>query len=99
MSDGRYPGDEPVEVPMKQEGEPPALFDNPKNVKRVIYGLYVVCVVVVLLDLFYHKHIHFPIEDTFGFFGFYGFVGCVTLVLLAKVLRLIVMRKEDYYDE
>ena len=45
------------------------------------------------------EHSFFEIENIFGFYGFYGFVGCVTLVLLAKLLRVLVMRPEDYYDE
>jgi hypothetical protein len=34
----------------------------------------------------------------FGFYGWFGFVACVALVLIAKQLRRIVMRPEDYYD-
>lgn len=94
----RYPGEEPVDVPMKQPGEKPALFDNPRNVKIVIYGLFVVCAIVVLLDATYHKHVHFSLENVFGFYGFYGLIACVSLVLAAKVLRLLIMREEDYYD-
>ena len=30
--------------------------------------------------------------------GLYGFVACVFLVLMAKLLRRILMRPEDYYD-
>ena len=33
-----------------------------------------------------------------GFYGFYGFVSCVGLVLLAKQIRKILGRKENYYD-
>ena len=75
------------------------LFDNPKNVKRVIYLLVAVSAVLLLLDLFYtKKNTHYGLELTFGFYGLYGFVGCVFLVLAAKELRKVVMREEDYYD-
>ena len=33
-----------------------------------------------------------------GFYPMYGFVACVALVLVAKQLRKILMRDEDYYD-
>jgi hypothetical protein len=33
-----------------------------------------------------------------GFYAFYGFVACVLLVLIAKQMRKVLMRKEDYYD-
>ena len=50
-----------------------------------------------------HKHLSFehgelPVEGWFGFYALYGFVACVLLVLVAKQLRKILMRDEDYYD-
>ena len=40
----------------------------------------------------------FAIEHVFGFYGLFGFVACVALVLIAKQLRRVLMRPEDYYD-
>lgn len=83
------------------------VFDDPKNVRKVIRIFVVVCVVLFLLDgLFFilHKHLSFQeglfrLEGWFGFYGIYGFVACVFLVLAAKyLLRKLVRRKEDYYD-
>ena len=71
---------------------------HPANIRKIYIGLWVVCLLLVGLDLTYHKHTHFPVEGIFGFFGLYGFVGCVVLVLAAKALRVILMRDEDYYD-
>jgi hypothetical protein len=74
-------------------------LDDRKNVNKVIYGLYTICAVVALIDLFpYKDHLHFRFEYWPGFFSLYGFVACVSLVLAAKQLRKIVMRDEDYYD-
>ena len=81
------------------------VFDDPRNVKRVIYTLFTVCgllLAVDLLDLFgmlYHKHVHFAFERWFGFFAFFGFLLSVALVLTAKEMRKILKRDEDYYDE
>lgn len=76
-----------------------ALFDKPQNVKRLLYGFYACVVLLVSVDLFYHKHTIFPWEGYFGFYAVFGFVACVILVIVAKyVLRPLVMRKEDYYD-
>ena len=38
-------------------------------------------------------------ENFVGFFAFYGFLACVVLVLIAKQIRKVVMRAEDYYGE
>ena len=74
-------------------------LDDPKNVDKVVYGLYAICAIVGLLDLLRYKHhLHFGFEYWPGFFSIYGFVACVGLVLAAKQLRKVVMRDEDYYD-
>ena len=75
------------------------MFDDPKNIKRVIYGLYVVCGLSLLLDLVIHRHVDHPWERLFGFYCLYGFAACVILVLVATELRKVLMRPEDYYDK
>lgn len=76
------------------------MFDKPKNVKRLLYTFYTCVVLLLLVDIFYHKHAIFPWEGAFAFYSVYGFVACVILVIVAKyVLRPMVMRDEDYYDD
>jgi hypothetical protein len=53
---------------------------------------------LALADFFYTKHVHYGWEGWFNFYGFYGFASCVFLIIVAKPLRKIAMRKEDYYD-
>ena len=75
------------------------IFDNKKNVQRVLYGLFCTLILLLALEPFVHKHSYFACEKWFGFYAIYGFVACVLLVLVAKyVLRPMVKRKEDYYD-
>jgi uncharacterized membrane protein len=75
------------------------MFDNPKNVQKVLYSLFVSLVLLLALEPFVHKHSYFAWEKWFGFFAIYGFVACVLLVLAAKyILRPLVKRDEDYYD-
>jgi hypothetical protein len=75
------------------------IFDNKKNVWRVIYALHAVCGISLLAELFVHRHVEHPWEGLFGFYAVYGFVACVLLVLIAKEMRKVVMRPEDYYDD
>ena len=84
---------------MSANGKKPYLFDNPNNVKRVVRGLIVVCLVLFALDAVLHRHVSHPWEVLFGFYAIYGFVACVLLVVLAKELRKLLMRDEDYYDK
>lgn len=73
-------------------------LDESRNVTKIFYALCVVCVLLVLADLLYHKHVHYFFESWLGFHGFFGLIGCVFLVLAAKQMRKVVMRKEDFYD-
>ena len=75
------------------------VFDDPRNVKRAIHTLYAVCGVSLLAEFFVKRHVDHPWEALFGFYSLYGFVACVLLVLIAKELRKVLMRREDYYDD
>ena len=83
---------------MSHQSDGKHLFDNPRNVRRVVHGLVIACIVLVGLDLFLHRHVDHPWEALFGFYAIYGFVACVLLVLLAKEMRKLLMRDEDYYE-
>lgn len=74
------------------------IWDNPENVKRLLRVFYLLCVILVLLDLVIHRHVAHPWERFFGFHAVYGFVACWSLVVVAKAMRKILMRGEDYYD-
>ncbi len=73
-------------------------LDKPGNVTRVVWSLYAVCGLFLAIDVLVPKHGPFPVEHTFGFYGLFGFIACVVLVLVAKQLRRVLMRPEDYYD-
>ncbi len=76
------------------------IFDNPKNIQRLLYGLFASLILLLVLDLFVEKHPYFPWEEWPGFYAIFGFVACVLLVLAAKyILRPLVKRDEDYYDD
>ena len=75
-----------------------AWIEKHKNVVLMVRIFLAVSIVLLLLDLAINRHELFSWEGWFGFYGFYGFVACVALVLAAKVLRKLIMRREDYYD-
>jgi len=84
----------------------------PRSQQRMLVAFFAACALLFALDGFdlfgryagidsleFKTHRHYPVEGWLGFYGVYGLVGCVLLVLAAKVLRLVVMRDEDYYGE
>ena len=85
---------------MSREPEPGKtyIFDNPRNVQRLMRALYVICALLFVLDFIIHRHTEHPWEWIWGFYPVYGFVGCVVLVLVAKWMRTFLMRSEDYYE-
>ena len=74
------------------------LFDNPRNVFRLLNVLYVICTLLFVLDFILHRHITHTLEDITGFYALFGFIAYTAIVLIAKQMRKILMRKEDYYD-
>ena len=74
------------------------LFDKPENVRRLLRTLYLACALLLAADLFVHRHAEHGWESLWGFYAVYGFAACVLLVLLAKQLRKLLKRGEDYYD-
>jgi len=74
------------------------VFDDPRNVRRLLRTLYGVCALLFGAEFLYHRHAQHPWDGWPGFYAVYGFVGCVLLVLIAKLLRRVLKRPEDYYD-
>lgn len=62
-------------------------------------ALLIICMGLFVADFFYHKHGHFDFESIPGFYLFYGFIAYCAIVLTAKLLRKILQREEDYYDD
>ena len=79
-------------------GEKAHVFDDPRNTRRLLRGLYTACALLFLVDFVFPRHGVHPVERLWGFYAIYGWLACVTLVLLAKRLRRLLMRSEDYYD-
>ena len=74
------------------------LFDKPENVSRLLRGFYILCAILFLLDFVVHRHTTIGLEEFPGFYALFGFIAFVALVEGSKLLRKLVMRKEDYYD-
>ena len=82
-----------------QSNEAPRWLDRAENVRKIYYSVWVACGLLLLAELFIDKHGEVEIEHVFGFHGFYGLIACVALVLAAKLLRHLLIRPENYYDD
>ena len=77
----------------------PGWADRPHIRQRIRNVLYVVCGLLVVADFLVHRHTMMPLEKLPAFYTVYGFVALVMVVLLAKLLRKLVGRGENYYDK
>ena len=75
---------------------------KPSNLHRLgkTFSKLLVLVAIVLLGLEFviHRHGVVGIEESFMFPAVYGFLAFLFIVQIGKWLRLMIMRKEDYYD-
>ncbi len=65
---------------------------------RILVGFFALCAVVLGMDLFGRPEKHHPLEELPFIYPLFGFVGIALLIIIAKGLRRLVMRSEDYYD-
>jgi hypothetical protein len=61
--------------------------------------LVLIAVILVPLEFVAHRHGEIALEDIWLFPAIYGFVAFVFIVYAGRALRLLIMRREDYYDE
>ncbi|HLB38690.1 MAG TPA: hypothetical protein VJL31_19130 [Gemmatimonadales bacterium] len=78
--------------------ERPRWLDDPAHVTLIYRALIAACLALVGVGYFVLKGGHFWWEESPGFYGLYGFVSCVLLVALARGVRRLLKRPEDYYD-
>ena len=83
---------------MNKPGEKQHLFDNPRNVSLLTRGLYIVCILLVVLEFIVHRHVAHEWESLVGFYALFGFIAYTAIVWTATQLRRILKREEDYYD-
>ncbi len=65
--------------------------------------LWIAGIILLLLTIvaepFISLHPYFSFEDLFSFYALFGFISCVAMVVVAKLLGILVKRKDDYYDD
>jgi len=81
---------------MKREFD---FFDRPESKRKMKVVFYAALVVLVLADLFIHKHPYYAWEGLIGSYAVYGFLSCAVIVAVSKALgKLWLQKREDYYD-
>ena len=71
--------------------------DRPGNPLRIVWVLAAGCAIVALADFAFERHGYQEMEHLPAFYAIFGFVGFTALIFLARGLRVLVKRPEDYY--
>ena len=80
-------------------GDPQHWLVKPLTIKLLwVFGIALLAY-VTWLGTTVHPHSKFGIEGTLGFYSWYGFATCFAMVIFAKLLGLILSRKDTYYDK
>ena len=83
--------------------EPVGWLDKPEAVRRFFFAIYLICGVLLVAEFFLfsaeNAHPH-PLEESVRFlvYPMYGFISFWFLVLVAKPMRKLLIRSEDYYE-
>jgi len=83
--------------------EPIGWMDKPETVKRLFTIFYFICVALVAAEILVAtaplEHPH-PLEVRMRYLVYpvYGFISFWFLVLVAKPMRKLLIRSEDYYE-
>ena len=56
-------------------------------------------IIFLILELIGHRHGETSIEDVLFFPAIFGFFSCVIIFVIAIILRSLLMKNEDYYDD
>jgi hypothetical protein len=83
--------------------EPIGWLDKPNTVKRFFLAIYLICGALLAAEflLFGAENAHpHPLEESMRFlvYPIYGFISFWFLVLVAKPMRKLLIRPEDYYE-
>ena len=75
------------------------VIDSPRVARVLRVAFYAALAILLALGFFVPGHPHFLWERLPGFFALYGFISCVVIIAVSKILgKLLLTRKEDYYD-
>lgn len=71
---------------------------RPHTIRALWYIFIAVLTGTVIADIVLHKHAYFAIDGIFGFFAWYGFATCAAFIIVAKLIGVVLKRKDRYYD-
>jgi hypothetical protein len=91
----QHDGDTMNDDEMKQKVETMTLE---RYGRAFTFVLVLAILVLLVIEIFSHRHGELDIEDMFFFPAAFGFCAFIFIVMMGKLLRHFIMRPEDYYQ-
>ncbi len=73
-------------------------LERPRTIRLLWIVFIVALALTVLAELAVDRHSYFGIDGTFGFNAWYGLVTCAAMIVVAKVLGVLLKRRDTYYE-
>ena len=83
---------------MTDPDKTPAWYERPENQNLLWYALLIVAGALTISEFFYEHHPHFGIDGLPEFYELFGFFAFIFIVFAGKLLRVFIMRDENYYE-
>lgn len=72
---------------------------RPRSIRVLWFFFGLVLFFTVIAQVFVPVKGYFEIDGWFAFAAIFGFVSCVLMVMVAKLIGVILKRKDDYYHD
>ncbi len=73
-------------------------LERPRTIRLLWIVFIVALALTVLAELAVDRHSYFGVDGTFGFNAWYGLVTCAAMIVVAKVLGVLLKRRDTYYE-
>ena len=93
----KAPNDDPASYPAL--GRMIHFLVRPGHDRWLVTALIGLCVALVAGSFVYSVHGHFPFEKIPAIYAVMGFAMFTTVIFVAKGLRVLIKRPEDYYGD
>lgn len=72
---------------------------RPETIRKLWWLFSAVLLATIVAQFIFAIKQHFTVDGWFGFYALFGFASCIAMVVFAKILGVIVKRRERYYED
>jgi len=74
-------------------------FLKPQTIRILWVVFALLLLLTVVTEAFIHTHARFGVDGSFGFHAWFGGAACIGMIAIARLLGLLLKRRDTYYDD